>query len=72
MTNKFNDNFIFEVLEEEQDTISRLDNIDDTVWEVLQGLNELLEIGVDFDNIEHTPLSLEAREALVDVLESFK
>ena len=72
MASKFNDNFIYNVSEKEKEAIVKLDSIDDTIWGVLVDLNEHFTIGVNFNEIEHTPLSIEAREALLEVLESFK
>lgn len=51
---------------------NKFDNIDDAIWEVLVDLNKHFEIGVNFNEIEHTPLIIESREALIEILESFK
>lgn len=48
------------------------DNVDDSIYNVLLSLNNVLDLGVDFDDIEHTPLIIESREALIEVLKSFK
>lgn len=72
MANKFNDNFIDHVSEEEREAIKKLDSIDNTIRGVLVDLNEHFEIGVKFDEIERSELMVEAREALLDALKIFK
>lgn len=51
---------------------NKFDGIDDAIWGVLVDLNKHFEIDVYLNEIEHTPLIIEAREALIEVLESFK
>lgn len=67
-----NDNFIYEVPKTDVEKIERLDKIDNTIWTILHSLNEELSIGVNFKEIEHTHLNIEARDSLIEVLESFK
>ena len=72
MVNKFNNNFIDHVSEEEREAIKKLDSIDNTIRGVLADLNEHFEIGVKFDEIERSELMVEAREALLDALRIFR
>ena len=55
-------------LEEQERFNEVIDKVDDLVWEMITSLNKKTGFDIDFTQVEHTPIILSVRDAIIDEL----
>lgn len=48
----------------------KLDRLDERLFDILVDYNEVLELGLNFDRVDHTELIINARQSLIEELRS--
>lgn len=51
--------------------VEKIDKADDKLWDVATSFNDAYKMNLNFEEIDHTALSIRMREAVLETLSSF-